>query len=52
MAAREVLIIRRLQTVIKLPVTKIALAVNRNKTTVYEGAAWSVSGSNREKVSK
>jgi hypothetical protein len=36
LAAREVLIIRRLQKVIKLPVTKIALAVNRNKTTVYE----------------
>ena len=35
LAAREVQIIRRLKTVIKLPVTKIALAVGRNKTTVY-----------------
>ena len=32
---REVVIIRRLKNVVKLPVTKIALAVNRNKTTVY-----------------
>jgi hypothetical protein len=29
-------IIRRLKKVLELPVTKIALAVNRNKTTVYE----------------
>ena len=36
LGAREVTIIRRLKTVVKLPVTKIALAVDRNKTTVYE----------------
>ena len=35
LGAREVAIIRRLKSVIKLPVTKIALAVDRNKTTVY-----------------
>ena len=33
--AREVEIIRRLHQVIGLPVTKIALAVSRNKLTVY-----------------
>lgn len=36
LGAREVTIIRRLKDVVKLPVTKIALAVDRNKTTVYE----------------
>ena len=36
MGVREVTIIRRLKTIVKLPVTKIALAVDRNKTTVYE----------------
>jgi hypothetical protein len=35
LGAREVAIIRRLKSVIKLPVTKIALADDRNKTTVY-----------------
>ena len=40
--AREVEIIRRLKKVLELPVTKIALAVDRNKTTVYEalGKDW------------
>lgn len=33
--AREVEIIRRMKKVLGLPVTKIALAVNRNKTSVY-----------------
>ena len=32
----EVRIIRRLKTIIKLPVTQIAKAVDRNKSTVYE----------------
>ena len=32
---REVDIIRRLKNVVKLPITKIALAVNRNKSLVY-----------------
>ena len=36
LAAREVHIIRRLKNVVKLPVTKIALATERNKTTIYE----------------
>ena len=35
LAAREVYIIRRLKTVLKLPVGKIALAVARHKKTVY-----------------
>jgi len=34
MSAREVVIIRRLKKVVKLPVTKIAQAVDRHKTTV------------------
>ena len=40
--AREVKIIRRLKKVLQLPETKIAPAVNRNKTTVYEalGKDW------------
>ena len=33
---REVEIIRRLKTVLKLPVTKIALAVGRNKSQIYK----------------
>ena len=36
LVACEVHIIRRLKNVIKLPVTKIALATERNKTTAYE----------------
>ena len=36
LTTREVHIIRRLKNVLKLEVTKIALAVGRNKTTVYE----------------
>ena len=36
LTSREVVIIRRLKNVVKLPVTKIALAVERNKTTVYK----------------
>ena len=36
LTSREVAIIRRLKNVVKLPVTKIALAVERNKTTVYK----------------
>ena len=36
LGAREVTIIRRLKQVIKLPVTKIATAVNRNKSTIYD----------------
>ena len=41
--AREVQMIRRMKTVLKLPVTKIALAVNRNKTSIYAAlsTAWS-----------
>ena len=35
LAAREVHIIRRLKKVVKLPVTTIALATERNKTTIY-----------------
>ena len=35
LAAREVHIIRRLKNIVKLPVTKIAIAVGRNKSTVY-----------------
>ena len=44
MTAREVDIIRRLKTCVKLPVTKIALAVGRNKTTVYDALSskWSL----------
>ena len=40
---REVTIIRRLKRVIKLPVTKIAAAVDRNKSTVYKALdkSWS-----------
>ena len=33
---REVTIIRRMKHVLKLPVTKIATAVGRNKTSVYK----------------
>ena len=36
LGSREVQIIRRLKKVIKLPVTKIALAVQRNKSSVYK----------------
>jgi len=36
LGAREVTIIRRLKQVIKLPVTKIATAVDRNKSTIYD----------------
>ena len=36
LGSREVQIIRRLKRVIKLPVTKIALAVQRNKSSVYK----------------
>jgi hypothetical protein len=34
LCAREVVIIRRMKKVLKLPATKIAMAVGRNKTTV------------------
>ena len=39
---REVHIIRRLKRVLKLPVTKIAKGVGRNKTSVYQAldTAW------------
>ena len=42
---REVDIIRRLKNVVKLPITKIALAVNRNKSTVYSALdkTWTTS---------
>ena len=45
LTAREVQIIRRLKAVIKLPVTKIALAVGRNKTSVYRALdkSWKAS---------
>ena len=33
--AREVEIIRRMEKVLGLPVTKVALAVNRNRTSMY-----------------
>ena len=36
LAAREVHINRRLTNVVKLAVTKITLATERNKTTIYE----------------
>ena len=36
LAAREVHIIRCLKNVLGVPVTKIALATERNKTTMYE----------------
>ena len=36
LAAREVHIIRRLKRVTKLPVTKIAIATQRNKTTIND----------------
>ena len=36
MTTREVTIIRRLKKYVQLPVTKIALGVGRNKTTIYE----------------
>jgi len=36
LGAREVHVIRRLKNVLGVPVTKIALATERNKTTVYE----------------
>ena len=36
LGSREVHIIRRLKKIVKLPVTKIALATERNKTTIYE----------------
>jgi len=42
LAAREVQIIRRLKHIVKLPVTKIALATGRNKSTIYQAldAKW------------
>jgi hypothetical protein len=36
LCARELVIIRRMKKVLKLPVTKIAMAVGRNKTTVHK----------------
>ena len=36
LGAREVTIIGRLKQVIKLPATKIATAVDRNKSTIYD----------------
>ena len=39
LAAREVQIIRRLKTIIKLPVTKIALAVGHRFYTIRESCA-------------
>ena len=36
LGSREAEIIRRLKKIIKLPVTKIATAVGRNKTSVYK----------------
>lgn len=38
LAAREVHINRRLKNVVKLPMAKIALATERNKTTIYEAS--------------
>ena len=41
--AREVPIIRDLRTILKLPITKIALAVKRDRTSIYAALskAWS-----------
>ena len=36
LGTREVEIIRRLKRKLKLPITKIALAVGRDRTTVYK----------------
>ena len=44
LGAREVEIMRRLHRVIGVPVTKIALAVNRNKSTVYDAWAFGPQG--------
>ena len=45
--AREVAIIRRMHRVLQLPVTHIALATERNKTTIYEALDKSWKGSKR-----
>ena len=53
LAAREVYIIRRLKTVLKLPVGKIALAVARHKKTVYSALdkKWKASKRGRPNLS-
>ena len=50
LAAREVHIIRRLKNIVKLPVTKIAIAVGRNKSAVYCIAPWTRSGKHQREA--
>ena len=52
LAAREVHIIRRLKNIVKLPVTKIAIAVGRNKSTVYSALSkkWKASKRGRPEL--
>ena len=50
LAAREVHIIRRLKNIVKLPVTKIAIAVGRDKSTVYCIAPWTRSGKHQREA--